>query len=141
MAQVVHADQLPKLGSTRDTRDRVDLVTEDIFGITDLRADRITYHPGDTAAAHYHRDAKHFFFILSGRGFLHGDGIPVELAAGDVALVEENEVHWFENRADEDFTFIELWVPAPSETVWVTEDQCTWAPAAIGTTALADEEP
>lgn len=47
MARVVHADQLPQLTSTRDTRDRVDLITEDIFGLTDVRADRITYHPGD----------------------------------------------------------------------------------------------
>jgi quercetin dioxygenase-like cupin family protein len=139
MARVVRADQLPKLASTRDTRARVDLVTEDIFGLTDLRADRITYHPGDTAAAHYHRDAKHFFFILSGRGHLHGDGPAMELAAGDVALVEADEVHWFENREDHDFTFIELWVPAPTETVWVTEDQCTWAPTALDRTALVDE--
>ncbi len=129
MPTVVHAHQLPKLTSTRDTRDRVDLVTEETFGLTDLRADRITYHPGDTAAAHYHRDAKHFFFVLAGRGVLHADGDPIPLAAGDVALVAEDEIHWFENPRGEDFTFIELWVPAPSDTVWITDDQCTWAPA------------
>lgn len=141
MAQVAHADQLPILASTRDTRDRVDLVTEEIFGITDLRADRITYHPGDTAAAHYHRDAKHFFFILNGTGLLQGEGPPIQLSAGDVALVEENEVHWFENREDEEFEFIELWVPAPSETVWVTDDQCTWAPSDSGAAPAVDERP
>ncbi len=132
MPTVVHAHQLPKLTSTRDTRDRIDLVTEETFGLTDLRADRITYHPGDTAAAHYHRDAKHFFFVLAGRGVLHADGEPVHLAAGDVALVAEDEVHWFENPHDEEFTFIELWVPAPSDTVWITDDQCTWALAQAG---------
>jgi len=132
MAQVVKTDQLPKLTSTRDTRDRVDLVTEETFGLTELRADRITYHPGDTAAAHFHRDAKHFFFILDGRGVLYADGSPIEVAAGDVALVEEDEVHWFANPYEENFTFIELWVPAPSETVWISDDQCTWAPAAAG---------
>lgn len=128
MPSVRHAADLPQLTSTRDTRDRVDLVTEDLFGITDLRADRITYHPGDTAAAHYHRDAKHVFFVLDGRGVLHGDGEPISLGAGDVVIVDEEEVHWFENPHDATFTFIELWVPAPSETVWVTDDQCTWAP-------------
>ena len=123
MPRIVSLRELPRLTSVRDTRDRVDLVTEETFGLTDLKADRITYHPGDTAAAHYHRDSKHFFFILEGRGTLHADAQPFELAAGDVALVYENEVHWFENPHQEDFTFIELWVPAPSETVWVTDDQ------------------
>jgi mannose-6-phosphate isomerase-like protein (cupin superfamily) len=129
MAKVMKAAALPALTSTRDGRDRVDLVTEETFRLTDLRADRITYHPGDTAAAHYHRDAKHFFFVLEGRGRLHAAGDPVELDAGDVALVEEDEVHWFENPTNEVFSFIELWVPAPSETVWVTDDRCTWAPS------------
>jgi len=140
MGRVVKRDQLPTLTSTRDTRDRVDLVTEEIFGLTELRADRITYHPGDTAAAHYHRDAKHFFFILSGRGIMHADGDPIEVSAGDVALVEEDEVHWFANPYDEEFTFIELWVPAPSDTVWITDDQCTWAPSVDVTDSLASKE-
>ncbi len=133
MARVVHADQLPQLTSTRDTRDRVDLITEDIFGLTDVRADRITYHPGDTAAPHFHRDAKHFFLILSGCGTLHADGTPIQLGAGDVALVDEGEVHWFDNPHQEEFSFIELWVPAPSATVWIGDDRCTWAPAAPAT--------
>lgn len=130
MARVIAAQHLPQLTSTRDTRDRVDLVTEETFGLTDLRADRITYHPGDTAAAHYHRDAKHFFFMLEGRGVLHAGDDSIEVGPGDVALVDEDEVHWLENPHDELFTFIELWVPAPSDTVWVSDDQCTWAPAA-----------
>lgn len=133
MARIIAADQLPKLTSTRDTRDRIDLVTEATFGLTELRADRITYHPGDTAAAHYHKDAKHFFFILEGHGVLYADGDPFELGPGDVVLVEEEEVHWFANPHDEEFTFIELWVPAPAETVWVSDDQCTWAPRGANT--------
>ncbi|NNC39782.1 MAG: cupin domain-containing protein [Acidimicrobiia bacterium] len=122
MARVIVSADLPRLHSTRDSRDRIDLVTEETFGTTDLQADRITYHPGDTAAAHFHRDCKHFFFVLSGSGVLHADGEAVVLGPGDVALVEENEVHWFENPNDGDFTFIELWVPAPSDTVWVKDN-------------------
>ncbi|MGH9246836.1 MAG: cupin domain-containing protein [Acidimicrobiales bacterium] len=118
-----HAD-LPRLHSIRDTRDRLDLVTADTFGVDDLKADRITYHPGDTAAAHRHPGCKHFFFVLEGAGTLHADDEPIPLRAGDVAMVLENEVHWFENPNDENFSFIELWVPAPREpTVWVTGDQ------------------
>jgi|SRR5665811_162463 len=122
MARVVSSAELPRLHSTRDTRDRVDLVTEETFGTTALKADRITYHPGDTAAAHYHRDCKHFFFVLSGHGVLHADDEVITLAQGDVALIDENEIHWFENPGDEEFEFIELWVPAPSDTVWIRED-------------------
>ncbi|HSJ84056.1 MAG TPA: cupin domain-containing protein [Acidimicrobiia bacterium] len=128
MPRLVRREDMPHLTSTRDTRDRIDLVTEEMFDTTDLRADRITYHPGDTAAAHRHPGAKHFFFVLEGRGLLHAGDDDIDLAAGDVALVYEDEVHWFENSHDEEFSFIELWVPAPSETIWVSEDQCRWAP-------------
>lgn len=129
MPHILKSAELPRLQSTRDTRDRVDLVTKDIFPTTDLKADRITYHPGDTAAAHRHPDCKHFFFVLDGEGILHADDDELKLSAGDVVMLEENEVHWFENRSDANFEFIELWVPAPpTPTVWVSEDQCTWAP-------------
>jgi quercetin dioxygenase-like cupin family protein len=121
--------ELPRLHSTRDTRDRIDLVTEETFGVTDMKADRITYHPGDTSAAHRHPDCKHFFFVLEGEGILHADDEELKLGAGDVVMLLENEVHWFENRSNENFEFIELWVPAPpTPTVWVSNDRCTWAP-------------
>lgn len=122
MAKVVSFSDLPRLQSTRDSRDRIDLVTEETFGTSVLKADRITYHPGDTAAAHYHRDCKHFFFVMEGRGVLHTDDEVVDLGPGDVVLVYENEVHWFENPTDAEFSFIELWVPAPSDTVWIKPD-------------------
>lgn len=129
MAHVQKSEKLPALHSTRDTRDRIDLVTKDIFPTTDLKADRITYHPGDTSAAHRHPDCKHFFFILDGEGILHADTAEIELEAGDVVMLDEDEVHWFENRSHANFEFIELWVPAPpTPTVWVSQDQCTWAP-------------
>lgn len=123
MPSVIHRSELPKIRSTRDGRDRVDLVTEELFGFTDLRADHITYHPGDTAAAHYHVGAKHLFFVDGGAGILHLDDRTFELGEGDVALADDGEVHWFENPGDEIFSFYELWVPAPRETVWVTGDQ------------------
>ena len=61
------AGELPHLVSTRDTRDRLDLVTDDVpVGARQIRADRIVYHPGDTAAAHYHTDCHHVFCVLAG---------------------------------------------------------------------------
>lgn len=119
MARIVREPDLPRLRSTRDTRARVDLFTEELFDTDVLKADKITYHPGDTAAPHYHADAKHIFFITEGQGHLHGDGEDQALATGDVALVEEGEVHSFSNPYEENFAFIELWVPKPTETVWV----------------------
>jgi quercetin dioxygenase-like cupin family protein len=119
MTRVVPKAKLPRLRSTRDRRDRLDLVTEELFGTTALKADRITYHPGDTAAPHFHRDCQHVFFVLEGQGVLHVDGARHDLSEGDVALVEADEVHHFENPYRDTFGFIELWVPAPAETVWI----------------------
>jgi mannose-6-phosphate isomerase-like protein (cupin superfamily) len=129
--KVFAASELPHLVSTRDTRDRLDLVTENVpVGARLLRADRIIYHPGDTAAAHYHTDCHHVFCVLSGSGLLYTDEASDRLEAGDCALVDPGEVHWFENDTGENFSFVEFWAPPPAETIWtVTGDRCTWAPA------------
>jgi mannose-6-phosphate isomerase-like protein (cupin superfamily) len=129
--KVVAAGELPHLVSTRDTRDRLDLVTENVpVGARAIRADRIIYHPGDTAAAHYHTDCHHVFCVLAGSGLLYCPEHAHRLEAGDSALVEPGEVHWFENDTGENFSFVEFWAPPPAETVWtVTGDRCTWAPA------------
>jgi quercetin dioxygenase-like cupin family protein len=125
------ADELPHLVSTRDTRDRLDLVTENVpVGARAIRADRIVYHPGDTAAAHYHTDCHHVFCVLAGSGLLYAGEHAHRLEAGDSALVGPGEVHWFENDTGENFSFVEFWAPPPAETIWtVTGDRCTWAPA------------
>jgi quercetin dioxygenase-like cupin family protein len=131
LRKVFAADELPHLVSTRDTRDRLDLVTENVpVGARAIRADRITYHPGDTAAAHYHTDCHHVFCVLAGSGLLHDGEHAHRLDAGDSALVGPGEVHWFENDTGENFSFVEFWAPPPAETIWtVTGDRCTWAPA------------
>ena len=129
--KVFGAAELPHLVSTRDTRDRLDLVTENVpVGARAIRADRILYHPGDTAAAHYHTDCHHVFCVLAGSGLLYDGEHAHRLEAGDSALVGPGEVHWFENDTSENFSFVEFWVPPPTETIWtVTGDRCTWAPA------------
>jgi quercetin dioxygenase-like cupin family protein len=131
LRKVFAADELPHLVSTRDTRDRLDLVTENVpVGAQAIRADRIVYHPGDTAAAHYHTDCHHVFCVLSGSGLLYTDEGPERLEAGMSVLVGPGEVHWFENDTGENFSFVEFWAPPPTQTIWtVTGDRCTWAPA------------
>ena len=135
LRKVFAAGELPHLVSTRDTRDRLDLVTDDVpVGARTIRADRIIYHPGDTAAAHYHTDCHHVFCVLGGSGLLYTDGEANRLEAGMSALVGPGEVHWFRNDTDENFSFVEFWAPPPTGTVWtVAGDRCTWAPAAPGT--------
>jgi quercetin dioxygenase-like cupin family protein len=129
--KVFAVGELPHLVSTRDTRDRRDLVTENVpVGARAIRADRITYHPGDTAAAHYHTDCHHVFCVLAGSGLLYDGEHAHRLEAGDSAMVGPGEVHWFENDTAENFSFVEFWAPPPTETIWtVTGDRCTWAPA------------
>ena len=123
MARVFTKDELPRWDSTRDGRDRLDLVTDEVpVGSRVLRADRVRYRPADTAARHYHVGCEHAFFVLEGSGRLHTDDATRELEPGDVAVVGEGEVHWFENHSDADFSFVELWAPPPEDTVWLTAD-------------------
>jgi mannose-6-phosphate isomerase-like protein (cupin superfamily) len=125
------ASELPHLVSTRDTRDRLDLVTDDVpVGARAIRADRIIYHPGDTAAAHYHADCHHVFCVLAGSGLLYSGEQALRLEAGMSALVGPGEEHWFEDDKEQDFSFVEFWAPPPADTVWTVQgDRCTWAPS------------
>lgn len=123
MAKRFAKEDLPHLRSTRDTRDRLDLVTDAVpVGATRIRADRIRCHPGDTAAAHHHLDATTPFYVLRGHGGLHVDGRDEPLSQGMLAIVGPNEIHWFSNEGGEDFSFVEFWVPPPTKTVWVKAD-------------------
>ena len=123
MAKLIPASQLPHLHSTRDTRDRLDLISDKVpVDAHGVRADRIIYHPGDTAARHYHTDCHHLFYVLDGNGILHVDDGNHRLSPGMVAIVAPNEVHWFENDSGENFSFVEFWGPPPKETIWITDD-------------------
>jgi mannose-6-phosphate isomerase-like protein (cupin superfamily) len=123
MARVFHRDELPRFHSTRDTRDRLDLITENVpVGATRLKADRIIYHPGDTAAKHYHLGCHHLFVILEGEGVIHTPAGGHRLRPGMVAAVVPEEIHWFENDSERNFKFVEFWAPPPLETIWIVED-------------------
>lgn len=123
MAHTFTKDELPHWESTRDTRDRLDLVTENVPVLASrLRADRIRYHAGDSAAPHYHVGCDHVFVVLEGSGTLHAGEESRRLSAGMAATVEELEVHWFENDTGDDFVFVEYWAPFPVDTVWVDAD-------------------
>jgi mannose-6-phosphate isomerase-like protein (cupin superfamily) len=125
MAKLFPKEQLPHFRSTRDTRDRLDLITENVpLGAVKIKADRIIYHPGDTAAKHYHTDCHHLFYILEGEGIIHVDSGSYLLKPGMVVVVSPNEVHAFENQSSDNFSFVEFWAPPPKETIWVIEHDC-----------------
>ncbi len=125
MAKIFPKDKLPHFHSTRDTRDRLDLITDNVpVNAKQLRADRIVYHPGDTAAKHYHTDCHHLFYILEGEGLIHVNEGSYRLSPGMVVVIVPNEVHSFENDTQANFTFVEFWAPPPAETVWVVPDDC-----------------
>ncbi len=120
MPRVFAKEELPRWRSTRDTRDRLDLVGEDVpVGATRLKADRVVYHPGDTAAPHYHVGCEHVFVVLEGSGVMHAGDESFRLRPGMAATVGERELHWFENDTDANFSFVEFWTPPPAETVWL----------------------
>src|SRR5207253_1732658 len=109
MAKLFRRGDLPHLRSTRDGRDRLDLVTDAVpVGAKLIRADRIIYQPGDTAARHFHTDCHHLFYVLEGEGLLHVDEGSFRLRGGMVATVGASEVHWFENDTSSSFSFVEF---------------------------------
>jgi mannose-6-phosphate isomerase-like protein (cupin superfamily) len=129
MAKLVKAHALPRAESLRDGRQRVDLVTEKIFGTVDVMADRVTYQPGRDAPAHYHPGSRHYFFIISGTGLFQGGDSEFRLEPGDVVMSEAGEMHSFTSDPEVSLEFIELWVPAPAETIWADpDDSCRWSP-------------
>ena len=122
MAKLFKKNELPSYISTRDKRERLDLITENVpVGAKHLRADRIIYHEGDSCARHYHIGSHHVFVMLEGEGHILTTESKELLKEGEVALIEPEEIHWFENNSEGNFKFIEFWAPPPTKTIWIDE--------------------
>ena len=122
MAKLFKKNELPSYISTRDKRERLDLITENVpVGAKHLRADRIIYHEGDSCARHYHIGSHHVFVMLEGEGHILTPESKELLKEGEVALIKPEEIHWFENNSEGNFKFIEFWAPPPTETIWIDE--------------------
>ena len=122
MAKLFKKNDLPNFISTRDKRERLDLITENVpVEAKYLRADRIIYHEGDSCARHYHIGSHHVFVMLEGEGHILTPESKQLLKEGDVALIEPEEIHWFENNSEGNFKFIEFWAPPPTETIRIDE--------------------
>ena len=54
--------------------------------------------------------------------------------AGDLLYNYEHEPHAFVNETDEEFVFVEFFVPGPCETVWPPgANLCAWLPTGVDT--------
>lgn len=122
----------PVLESEHDSRRRIYLASTGLWGTEAVKGEMIVYPPGAAGAAHHHEGAEHFQYVLAGVGVAVLEGEEVELRAGDLLYNLENEVHWFANRSDEDFVFVEFFVPGQNRTVWVPgANVCGWNPTAV----------
>ena len=119
----------PVLDSEHDTRRRIYLASTGLWGTEAVKGEMIFYPPGSSGAAHHHEGAEHFQFVTAGAGTALLDGHPVSLQSGDLLYNLENEIHAFENTSDEEFVFVEFFVPGASRTVWVPgANACGWTP-------------
>lgn len=119
----------PVLDSEHDARTRIYLVTPTLFGTKAVKGEMIIYPPGTKASMHHHEGAEHFQYVISGNAtaLLGEESVPIR--AGDTLYNYEFELHNFINTGDEDFVFVEYFVPAECQTVWVNPEMvCTWHP-------------
>jgi quercetin dioxygenase-like cupin family protein len=119
----------PVLDSEHDARRRIYLASTGLWSTEAVKGEMIFYPPGSSGAAHHHEGAEHFQYVLKGTGVAHLEAGPESLSAGDLLYNLEHEVHAFENPGDEDFVFVEFFVPGQNRTVWVPgADACGWQP-------------
>ncbi len=119
----------PVLKSEHDERSRIYMATRGLTGTEAYRGELIRYPSGTAAPAHHHEGAEHFQYILAGTcTALLGDERHT-LNAGDVLYNFENELHSFLNEHDDEFSFVEFFVPGGCKTVWAPgAEVCAWLP-------------
>ena len=119
----------PVLKSEHDARSRIYMATRGLTGTEAYRGEMIRYPAGTAAPAHHHEGAEHFQYVLTGTGTAVLEGEEHSLSAGDVLYNYENEIHSFFNDRDDEFSFVEFFVPGGCKTVWAPgADVCAWLP-------------
>lgn len=122
----------PVLQSEHDARTRIYMATRTLTGTGAYRGEMICYPPGTEAPAHHHEGAEHFQYVLKGNCTALLSGETVKLSAGDVLYNYEMEVHSFINDSDEEFVFVEYFVPGTCKTVWAPgANPCAWLPTGV----------
>lgn len=123
----------PVLQSEHDERKRIYMATPALAGTQAFKGEMITYPPGAAAPEHHHVGAQHFQYVISGQGTAILDGNAVRLDVGDLLYNYEHEPHSFINETNDDFVFIEFFVPGPCDTIWSPgANLCAWVPTGAG---------
>lgn len=119
----------PVLQSEHDARTRIYMATRTLTGTGAYRGEMIRYPSGTEAPAHHHEGAEHFQYVLKGNCTALLAGERSQLGAGDVLYNYEHEVHSFVNDSDDEFVFVEFFVPGSCKTVWAPgANPCAWLP-------------
>ncbi len=128
----------PVLESEHDARRRIYMATPALAGTNAFKGEMISYPPGTAAPEHHHVGAEHFQYVIAGRGTALLDGVAHTLEAGDLLYNYEHEPHAFINESDDDFVFVEFFVPGPCETVWSPgANVCAWLPTGVDSAGRA----
>jgi len=119
----------PVLQSEHDARTRIYMATRTLTGTSAYRGEMIRYPSGTQAPAHHHEGAEHFQYVLKGNCTALLGGETCTLSAGDVLYNYEMEVHSFINDGDEEFVFVEFFIPGSCKTIWAPgANPCAWLP-------------
>lgn len=119
----------PVLQSEHDARTRIYMATRTLTGTSAYRGEMIRYPAGTEAPAHHHEGAEHFQYVLKGNCSAVLAGETAKLTAGDVLYNYEMEVHSFFNDSDDEFVFVEFFVPGSCKTIWAPDtNPCAWLP-------------
>lgn len=130
MLKLIRSDDRPVQVSHRDGRRRVDVVTEDLLGTSAVQVDVVYNDPGVIGSPHVHPNADHVFMVIAGHGIMNTDDGSEEIFPGDVVFVPRGDYHWFENTSGTISERLEMWIPAPDETIWRDpQDTCDFHPA------------
>ena len=119
----------PVLQSEHDARTRIYMATRTLTGTSAYRGEMIRYPSGTEAPAHHHEGAEHFQYVLKGDCTAVLAGETAKLSAGDALYNYEMEVHSFVNDSDDEFVFVEFFVPGSCKTIWAPgANPCAWLP-------------
>ncbi|MEX0953047.1 MAG: cupin domain-containing protein [Nitriliruptoraceae bacterium] len=133
MMKVIRADERTRKISERDGRRRVDIITEEMLGTRAIQADVVYNDAGVIGSPHMHPEADHVFMVIRGSGIAYTDDSTAEVGPGDVYFVPRGDYHWFHNTGGELSERLEIWIPAPNETIWRDpDDTCAFVPSGHG---------
>ena len=119
----------PVLQSEHDARTRIYIATRALAGTDAFKGEMIIFPPGTAGSPHHHEGAEHFKYVISGQGTALLNGDEISLKAGDVIYNYEYEIHSSINESEEDFVFVEFFIPGPCDTVWAPgANRCAWLP-------------